>query len=134
MTKRYVSPHIEIDFGHSNPEWNRIRTSEEMQAHLEARGQEWTARLNGDLRSAQAQRKQPIEDGYDHNVNNEGSRARLYVWPFTARAIAHEAVNQAMLKLVPIGDIKEGAGPKPEVPRELGRRGNVAQGHIQDSE
>lgn len=125
--RRRISPHFAIDFGRNNPEWARIRKTPAMEAELEERGRMWVARLNADLRASQARRKQPIEDGYTFNVTTEGTRARLYVWPFTARAIAHEAVNQSMLKLVPIGSIKRTKGPDHGVPRELARRANAAR-------
>jgi hypothetical protein len=126
MTKRYVSPHIEIDFGHNNPEWNRIRTSAEMQAHLKAIGDEDVARSNADLRAAQSARKQPTEDGYTSNITSEGSRARLYIYPFTARAIAHEAVNRTSIKNLPVG---RPPTPPPDrgVPRELARRSDAVR-------
>lgn len=126
-----LTDRVSIDFGFNNPEWKRIRTTPETKAELEARGKQWTSRLNAELRAAQAKRKQPIEDGYMYEVTTEGSRYRLYVWPFTARAIAHEAVNQSMLKLVPIGSIKrvtKASGLSGRaVPRELARRANEAR-------
>lgn len=128
MTRKRLTGNIWIDWGYNNPEWRRIRTTPATQAELEERGKQWTERLNAELHAAQAKRHQPIEDGYMFDVTTGGTRARLYVWPFTARAIAHEAVNQSMLKLVPIGSIKRAAGPNPEVPRELARRANEARG------
>jgi hypothetical protein len=128
MTRKRLTKNIEIDWGHNNPEWRRIRTSPRMTADLEERGKQWTARLNNELRAAQAARHQPIADGYAHTVSTSGTRARLYVWPYTARAIAHEAVNQSMLKLVPIGSVKRTRGPDHEVPRELARRSNEGRG------
>lgn len=128
MTRQRITDRISIDFGYNNPEWKRIRTTSETKAELEARGQQWVDRLNAGLRAAQGARKQPLEDGYMYDVTEEGSRYRLYVWPFTARAIAHEAVNQSMLKLVPIGDIKKNKGPDHSVPKELARRANEGRG------
>lgn len=125
--KRKLTDRISIDFGSNNPEWKRIRTSPGTYRELDKRGREWTGRLNAELRSAQAQRNQPVEDGYTYNISVEGSRHRLYVWPFTARAIAHEAIHQSMLKLVPIGAVTENAGPNPDTPRELARRANEAK-------
>lgn len=126
--KEQLSDHFSIDFGFNNPEWKRIRTTPETKEELESRGREWVKRLNEELHAAQAKRKQPAEDGYKYEVTTEGSRYRLYVWPFTARAIAHEAVNQSMLKLVPVGNVKKNAGADHETPRELGRRGAKASG------
>lgn len=128
MARERISEHFSIDFGYDNPEWKSIRTTPEMKSELSARGKSWTDRLNAELRAAQAARRQPIEDGYTYEVTTEGSRYRLYVWPFTARAIAHEAVNQSMLKLVPIGSIKRTKGPDHSVPKELARRSIEAQG------
>jgi hypothetical protein len=125
--KRQLTDRISVDFGDNNPEWERIRKSLGLYHELDTRGKGWTERLNAELRAAQAKRNQPIEDGYDYNITAEGSRLRLYVWPFTARAIAHEAVNQSMLKMVPIGSIKATKGPDHEVPKELARRSNEAQ-------
>jgi hypothetical protein len=125
--KERLTDRISIDFGSNNPEWRRIRKTAELKSELDARGRQWVERLNAELHAAQAKRKQPVEDGYRYEITTEGSRYRLYVWPYTARAIAHEAVNQSMLKLVPIGSIKRTKGPDREVPRELGRRGNEAR-------
>lgn len=127
MTKRYVSPHIEVEFDRNSTEWNRIRTSAGMQAHLKAIGDADVSRSNADLRAAQAARKQPQEDGYTSNITTEGSRARLYIWPYTARAIAHEAVNHTSIKNLPIGNPPT-PPPNREVPRELARRSLDAQG------
>lgn len=124
-----ISPNISIEFTRDSAEWNRIRATPEMKESLEARGKEWVDRLNAELHAAQAKRNQPVEDGYTYEVTTEGTRARLYVRPYTARAIAHEAVNQSMLKLVPIGDIKKNKGPDHEVPRELARRSDAARNH-----
>jgi hypothetical protein len=128
VSRERLTDRISIDFGHNNPEWKRIRTTPETKAELETRGKQWVDRLNADLHAAQAARKQPVEDGYMYDITTEGSRYRLYVWPFTARAIAHEAVNQSMLKLVPIGSIKRNKGPDHKVPKELARRANEGRG------
>lgn len=109
-------------------EFRDVRKMEGLYEQLDERGKLWTDRLNDDLHNAQAKRKQPIEDGYTYAITTEGSRDRLYVWPYTARSIAHEAVTQAMLKLVPIGDIKARKGPDRRVPQELAERSNAAQG------
>ena len=128
MARDRISKSFSIDFGHDNPEWEQIRKAAELKNQLEDRGKQWVDRLNDDLHAAQAKRKQPVEDGYTYEVTTEGSRDRLYVWPYSARAIAHEAVNQSMLKLVPIGDIKSRKGPDHKVPKELAERSNAAQG------
>lgn len=71
-----------------------------MVAHLEEMGAEWVTRLNAELHSAQAARKQPIEDGYNHHVVVGGSRARLFIVAASARAQAHEAKHSSILKLM----------------------------------
>jgi hypothetical protein len=108
-------------------EFVRIRKSPGMVAHLNDIGQETVSRCNGDLRAAQAARKQPQEDGYGANVTTSGSRARLYVRAYTARAMAHEAVNNAILKNLPIGNKPQAPAPDREVPRELARRSDAVR-------
>jgi hypothetical protein len=46
----------------------------------------------------------------------------------TARGMAHEAVNNAILKNLPIGDKPDIPAPDHELPRELGYRGNAGKG------
>ena len=129
MTKRKISEHFSIDFGSNNPEWRIMRNSPGMDAYLERVGEETVARCNADLRAAQAARKQPQEDGYDFHITH-GSRSRLNIFPDTPRAIAHEAVNQSILKNIPIGGPKgETRPPDHEIPRELARRSNESQSH-----
>jgi hypothetical protein len=124
--RRRISERIEIDFGDNNPEWRRIRNTPEMTAYLEHIGVETVSRSNSDLHAAQAKRRQPQEDGYDHHISH-GSRARLTIFPDTPRAMAHEAVNQTILKNLPVGEIKGARPPDHEVPAELARRSNQAQ-------
>jgi hypothetical protein len=69
-----------------------------------------------------------VEDGYDYHITH-GSRARLNVFPSTPRGMAHEAVNQTILKHMPMGTAKTGQGPDHDIPRELARRSNEAQAH-----
>lgn len=126
MAKRKISERISVDFGSSNPEWTRIRNSAGMDAYLKQVAAETIARANADLRAAQAKRKQPVEDGYSHNITH-GSRSRLILYPDTPRAIAHEAVNQSLLKNLPIGGVKNVRPPDHEVPRELAALSNEAQ-------
>lgn len=71
-----------------------------MVARLEAMGTEWVGRLNAELRSAQAARDQPVEDGYTHHITTGGTRARLFIVASTARAQAHEARHSSILKLM----------------------------------
>lgn len=122
MTRQQLTARIAIDFPDNSPEWERIRKSAGMVAFLEKMGGETVTRCNADLSSAQAARKQPIADGYNHHISTGGSRARLYIEPVTARAIAHEAVNHAILKSLPIGGPAE-APADHEIPRELQRGG-----------
>jgi hypothetical protein len=110
-------------------EFERIRHAQPLVALFEDRGAEWVGRLNDELHSAQAKRKQPVEDGYDAEVTTGGSRARLYVRAFTARAMAHEAANQSILKNMPIGGVPKKVTPvDPNLPRELAERSLDAQG------
>lgn len=129
MSKRKISEHFSIDFGFNNPEWRRMRNSSGVDDYLERVGKETVTRCNADLRAAQAKRNQPQEDGYDYHITH-GSRARLNIFPDTARAIAHEAVNQTILKNISVGAAKaEARQPDHEIPRELARRSNEAQAH-----
>lgn len=112
----------------NDDEFRRVRKSEGMVDLLRAIGTETVARCNTNLHAAQARRRQPQADGYDHRVSTEGTRARLYIAASTARGMAHEAVNQDILKNIPIGEVKNRQPPDPEVPRELGRRGNAGKG------
>lgn len=129
MAKQRITEHISVDFkyGH-NPERQRILKSPEMVAYLDSVGSETVSRCNADLHAAQAARNQPQEDGYDHRVSTQGTRARLYIAASTARGMAHEAVNQSILKNIPVGDVKNVQPPDPEIPRELGRRGAESSG------
>jgi hypothetical protein len=128
MTKRKISDHFAIDFGSNNPAWREMRNSPGTDGYLDSLGAEVVARCNADLRAAQAKRKQPVEDGYDYHITH-GSRSRLNVFPNTARAIAHEAVNQTILKNMPIGAKGHTNAPDHEIPRELARRSNEVQHH-----
>ncbi|MDP7729496.1 hypothetical protein [Mycobacterium sp. TY813] len=129
MARRQISEHFAIDFGSTNPEWRNMRNSAGTDAWLERVGQETVARCNEDLHEAQEQRKQPAEDGYDFHITH-GSRSRLHIFPTTPRAIAHEAVNQAILKNLPMGAAAEHTRePDHSIPAELARRSNEAQGH-----
>lgn len=107
-------------------EFQRIRKCEGMQAHLGNIGNVAKARCNADLHAAQAARKQPQADGYEATVTVTGDRARLFITPITARAMAHEAVNHAILKNLPIGNVPDAAADR-SVPRELAERSNESQ-------
>lgn len=128
MTKRKISDHFAIDFGTNNPAWREMRNSPGTDDYLNNVGEEVVSRCNADLHAAQAKRNQPVEDGYDFHITH-GTRSRLNVFPTTPRAIAHEAVNQTILKNMPIGAKGQISAPDHEIPRELARRSNEAQHH-----
>lgn len=92
--------------------FDEIRTSVGMVAYLEAMGKKWITRLNAELKTAQARRGQPAEDGYEMHITTGGSRARLYIVAATARAQAHEAKHNSILKLMQTSghDVKKGTG------------------------
>lgn len=99
-------------FDWHDEEFPPIRKSPGMVAYLEEKGEEWVAELNADLHAAQAKRKQPVEDGYTHYVHVGGTRARLYIVAATARAQAHEARHNMILKLMKTSghDVNRGTG------------------------
>jgi hypothetical protein len=114
-------------------EWNidefeRIRKSPGVIGHLNSIGRETVSRCNAELHAAQAKRKQPVEDGYDRTLSLIGDRATLIITPVTARAMAHEAVNNAILKNLPVGNKPPAPEPNREIPQELGRRGAAVSG------
>jgi hypothetical protein len=127
MAKRQISEHFAIDFGFDDPVWREMRNSPAVDEYLHKVGEETVARCDADLRAAQAKRSQPAADGYDYHITH-GSRARLNIFPNTPRAMAHEAVNQTILKSVTVGSARgKTRGPDHEVPRELAARSNEAQ-------
>lgn len=129
MARKKISEHFSIDFGSNNPAWRLMRNSPRMDEYLHKVGEETVRRCNAELRAAQAKRGQPEEDGYDFTITH-GSRSRLNIFPDTPRAIAHEAVNQTILKNISVGAAKaEARPPDREIPRELARRSNAAQMH-----
>ena len=95
-------------------EFKRVRNSPGMVAFLEARGEEWVAELNAELRAAQAKRKQPIEDGYEYWIS-KGTRARLHIIAKTARAQAHEAEHSSILRLMKVGGTTNVTNPNKKV-------------------
>lgn len=103
-------------------EYRRVRNAPGLVAEFDRIGEITVDRSNAELHAAQAARKQPQEDGYTYDIHSGGDRARLIIAPTTARAQAHEAVNHAILKNLPIGTPPIPA-PNREVPRELGERG-----------
>lgn len=129
MAKRKISEHFAIDFGTNNPEWRAMRNSPGTDQYLTEVGEQTVERCNAELHAAQAARGQPVEDGYDYHITH-GSRSRLNIFPNTARGMAHEAVNQAILKNITVGPVKDVRGPDHDIPRELAERSNEAQKHF----
>jgi lipocalin len=103
---------IKFDFPDNSPEWQRIRKAPALVEMLTQRGERWVADLNAELHAAQAARKQDIEDGYTFYVSTEGDRAKLFIVAATARAQAHEAANQSILKKMDTSgyDVNRGTG------------------------
>ena len=86
-------------------DWNldgfkEIRTCEGMNAVLHEMGEENVAALNAELAQAQTARKQPVHDGYGYHVSTGGTRNRLQIVAFTARAQAHEAKHMSILRRI----------------------------------
>lgn len=99
-----------IDSMWSNTEdWQEIRKSPELVTMFGGIGQEWVSKLNTELHEAQARRKQKIEDGYKFAIRFDEDRLRMRIWCFTARAQAHEAKHQSILRLMHTSgfDVKE---------------------------
>lgn len=99
-----------IDSMWSNTEdWQDIRKAPELVTMFGGMGQEWVSKLNAELHEAQARRKQKQEDGYKFAISFDEDRLRMRVWCFTARAMAHEAKHQSILRLMHTSgfDVKE---------------------------
>jgi hypothetical protein len=96
----------------NNDEFERIRKAARLESIFRVRGETWTARLNTELHAAQTKRKQPVEDGYTFHIRTTGSRLRLYIVAFTARAQAHERAHSSILRLMETTkyDVKTRAG------------------------
>lgn len=109
-------------------EFEKIRKSAGMVGHLNDIAKETVTRCNAELHAAQAKRRQPVEDGYDRTLSLSGDRARVFIAATTARAMAHEAVNNAILKNLPVGNKPPAPEPNREIPQELGRRGAAVSG------
>jgi hypothetical protein len=109
-------------------EFVRLLKSPEVKGELEKIGTITVARCNAELHAAQARRRQPQEDGYAHKMTEGFDRARMLITTTTARAMAHEAVNNAILKNLPTGSSIPTPTPDHEIPRELGSRGNAGKG------
>lgn len=93
-----VGPRITVQL--HNEEFVRLRKVQPLANLFSARGKSWTDRLNTDLAAAQVKRKQPVEDGYTFHISSHGTRLRLYVLTYTARAYAHERKHSSILKLM----------------------------------
>lgn len=93
-----------------------MRKDPELVSMFRARGETWCARLNEELHRAQEARRQPKADGYKFYVHTEGTRVRLYIVAFTARAQAHERKHSSILKLMETTgyDVKSHANLTPE--------------------
>lgn len=88
-----------IDSMWSNTEdWQYIRKTPELMELFRGMGESIVQELNWELHAAQARRKQPIADGYKYTIRRDEDRLRMYIWTFTARAMAHEAAHQSILK------------------------------------
>ncbi|GLE59537.1 hypothetical protein NJBCHELONAE_48500 [Mycobacteroides chelonae] len=79
-------------------EFRRVRKSVELLHELHNMGRKWVDELNAELAEAQRARGQEIEAGYVYHITNEGDRARLHIIAATARAMAHEAKHQSILR------------------------------------
>jgi hypothetical protein len=108
-------------------EFRRVRNSPGMVAEFHAMGEKWVAELNAQLRSAQAKRKQPIEDGYIYWISH-GTRARLHIMAKTARAQAHEAEHSAILKVMHVAGKSNVTNPNSRSVRAI-KRSTDAQGN-----
>jgi hypothetical protein len=84
----------------NNAEFQRVRKAAKLESILRVRGETWCSRLNAELHKAQRARKQPVADGYTFYIHSDGSRLRLYIVAFTARAQAHEKKHSSILKLM----------------------------------
>jgi hypothetical protein len=90
-----------IDSMWSNTEdWQAIRKAPELVTMFGGKGSEWVSRLNSELHQAQIRRKQKVEDGYKFSISFDEDRLRMRIWTFTARAMAHEAKHQSILRLM----------------------------------
>jgi hypothetical protein len=78
--------------------WEYVRKAPELIAMFNTLGEGWVDALNQELHAAQRARKQPVADGYKHRISINDDRIRMRIWAFTARAMAHEAKHQSMLR------------------------------------
>lgn len=88
-----------VDSMYSNTEdWQYIRKAPELITFFDTMGTSWVSALNQELHAAQRARKQPVADGYAHAITVNEDRIRMRIWCTTARAMAHEAKHQSMLR------------------------------------
>jgi hypothetical protein len=109
----------------SNTEaWQYIRKSPDLIDMFTVMGEHIVQELNWELNAAQARRKQKVEDGYKFAVSVNDDRIRMRIWAFTARAAAHEAKHQSILKHMQfVGDINKGTGGRRNPGPNFGKRG-----------
>lgn len=110
---------------YSNTEdWQAIRKAPELVNMFALMGEHIVQELNWELHAAQAARKQKVEDGYKFAINHDPDRIRMRIWAFTARAAAHEAKHQSILKHMRfVGDTKRGTGGRTNPGPNFGSRG-----------
>lgn len=90
-----------VDSMYSNTEdWQYIRKAPELITFFDTMGSSWVTALNQELHAAQRARKQPVADGYAHAITVNEDRIRMRIWCTTARAMAHEAKHQSILRLM----------------------------------
>lgn len=111
----------------SNTEdWQDIRKSPDLVDLFAITGEHIVRDLNHELHTAQMSRKQKVEDGYKFAISHDRDRIRMRIWAFTARAAAHEAKHQSILKNMQfIGDVKEKGGGR----TNPGGGGGRSRGH-----
>jgi hypothetical protein len=93
-----VGPRIRVEL--NNATFEEVRKAAPLEAKFAAKGKEWVERLNAELHAAQAARKQPVKDGYKYHISRKGTRIRMDIRAFTARAAAHEKKHSKILKLM----------------------------------
>lgn len=120
-----------IDSMWSNTEdWQQIRKTPELVSMFAGMGEHIVQELNWELHGAQARRRQPVEDGYKFAISHDRDRIRMRIWAFTARAAAHEAKHQSILKHMQfVGDVKEKGGGRTNPGSHAGGGGGRSRGH-----
>jgi hypothetical protein len=115
---------------YSNTEdWQAIRKAPQLVSLFAAIGDEIVQDLNQELHAAQARRKQKVEDGYKFAISHDDDRIRMRIWAFTARAAAHEAKHQSILKHMKfVGQTKRQGGRARNPGPNFGSRGSKRRG------